>query len=64
MSHCHCESQTLVCSVDSVNSSVQKKADSLLNPAGHCYSGPTLLESLMTEELKTNFHSTDGTDDI
>lgn len=51
---------TLICSVDSVNSSVHWRATSLLNLAGHCYSGPAPLdESLMIVELKPNFHSTD-----
>ncbi len=60
-----CETKTWVFSVDSLNSSVQQRSASLLNPEGHCYSGSALLdESLMTAERKTNFHSADQIDDI
>ncbi len=50
---------TSICGVDSLYSSVQHRAASLLNPAGHCYSGPALSESLMIVEWKSKFHSTD-----
>ncbi len=53
---------TSVCWLDSVNSSVHQTEASLLNPAGHCYSGPALSVSLMIVEMKTNFHSTDQWD--
>ncbi len=41
-------------------SSVRQKAASLLNPAGHCYSGPALSDgSLRIVELMTNSHKTE-----
>ncbi len=50
---------TSICGVDSLDSSVQQRAASLLNLAGHCYSGPALSESLMIVKLKLLFHSAD-----
>ncbi len=57
-----CETQTSGCWVDSLDSSVQQRAASLLNPADDCYSGPALSESLMIVELKQQFYSTDQWD--
>ncbi len=51
---------TSISPADSLDSSVHQKAASLLNPAGHCYSGPALSDgSLRIVELMTNSHKTE-----
>jgi len=49
--------QTSVSPGDRFDSLVHQKAASLLNPAGHCYSGPALSgRCLRIEELMINSH--------
>jgi len=59
----YCKTFTSVSPGDSLDSSVHQKEASLLNPAGHCYSGPALSERcLRIVELKTKSHNTEQWD--